>query len=106
VKVPSDAVRAEIMDLLDEECHEVGVARSKVRRSGHDFTPYNNPAEKPYEPGKHLTNDAAWRTEVYDALTLIDMMFERGMICPVEYALHQPKKLAKLRRWAPGIFKD
>jgi hypothetical protein len=93
------------MDLLEEEAHEAGVERNKIRRAGEHFIPFNNPDDPPFIPGGQ-TYGELYRSEVYDMLTIIDLMFERNMLSAADYASHKVRKLEKMKRWAAQAFED
>jgi len=79
----------EIMGILQEECAEVVVAVSKVRRFGLD---------KSYKEGgsqrDHLTQ------EVGDVMLMIELLVEQGVLTVDEIDRAKQRKAEKLKIWS------
>jgi NTP pyrophosphatase (non-canonical NTP hydrolase) len=90
----------ETLDLIVEECGEVVVARSKLRRFGPDS---RDPA-KPDSPD----NMSAMITELLDVHTLIGKLIKRCIhpdLTPGAAERHAGKKIAKIKAHHPSLEK-
>jgi|ERR1041384_451035 NTP pyrophosphatase (non-canonical NTP hydrolase) len=90
----------EALDLLQEECCEVGQAISKIRRFGLDFRAKGGSA--PY------TNKEELQREVWDILIYFDVLQTMGLIDLDPKGLEHylaTEKLEKLQKWT-NLFKD
>lgn len=88
----------ELFDLMAEECCEVGVKRSKVRRFGpHEGADYEKEGR---------TNIEAFKAEVMDVMVLAGLMCDLRIITQDEYDAHTAVKLARLHQYAPSIFEE
>ncbi len=79
----------ETFDILQEECGELVVAISKVKRFGLDNRYKNGGSQR-----EHLTQEAG------DVMLMIDLLVEQGIF--TEQELHQAKdrKAEKLKIWS------
>ena len=80
----------EILNILTEECAEVIQAISKVQRFGIDNT---NPFSKE-------TNREHLEQEIGDLLTMIDLLYVKGMISNENVLEAQKRKIEKLKIWS------
>lgn len=85
----------EALDLLQEECAEVIVEVSKIRRFGLDTKHYK----------KDLTHLQMLETEVGDVLALIDILVEQGVLDIDRLAVAKTSKRTKLHHWS-NLFKN
>jgi NTP pyrophosphatase (non-canonical NTP hydrolase) len=79
----------EILDILQEECGELIVSASKVRRFGIDNSYKDGGTQR-----EHLTQEAG------DVLCMIDLLVSHGVF--TEQELHEAKcaKAEKLTKWS------
>lgn len=78
----------ELLDVLDEECKEVGMERSKGARFGMDSR----------KPKKYATTVRhALAAEIGDLLGVVDMLIVEGVIDPAIIAKYRAAKPAKVR---------
>lgn len=88
----------ETLDLIVEECGEVVVARSKLKR----FGPDSRDPSKPDSPD----NMSALITELLDVHTLIGRMIRRCIhpdMTPGAAETHADKKIAKVKAHHPSL---
>lgn len=87
------------LNLLQEECNEVGAMASKILRFG--LMSYN-----PYDPERAF-NYQLLQQELGDVLALIDILVENDIGITYE-GLQEAKlrKLAKLQRFYSGMFAE
>ncbi len=79
----------EIMDILQEECGELVVAISKVRRFGL-FNSYKDGGTQK----EHLTQEAG------DVMLMIDLLKEHGVFTNEELNKAKERKASKLKQWS------
>ena len=79
----------EIMDILQEECGELVVAVSKVRRFGLDNSYKDGGTQR-----EHLTQEAG------DVMLMIDLLIEHGIFTKSELLMAQYRKAEKLKEWS------
>jgi NTP pyrophosphatase (non-canonical NTP hydrolase) len=80
----------EILNILTEECAEVIQAISKVQRFGMDNT----------NPFSTETNREHLEQEIGDVLTMIDLLFVKGIINEENVLKAQQRKIEKLKIWS------
>ena len=80
----------EILNILTEECAEVIQAISKVQRFGIDNT----------NPFSTETNREHLEQEIGDLLTMIDLLYVKGMISNENVLEAQKRKIEKLKIWS------
>jgi hypothetical protein len=85
----------EALDLLQEECAEVIVEVSKIRRFGLETKHYK----------KDLTHSEMLEIEVGDVLALIDILVEQGVLDTDRLAVAKANKRIKLHQWS-NLFKN
>lgn len=79
----------EILDILQEECGELVVAASKVRRFGLDNSYKDGGTQR-----QHLTQEAG------DVMLLIDLLIEKGVFTSQELEQAKYNKQEKLKVWS------
>lgn len=79
----------EALGILQEECGEVIVEASKVKRFG---------LEGQYNDGP--TNQERLEKEVGDVLALVDILVEQGVISKLGLAISIEEKKKKLKQWS------
>ncbi len=79
----------EILDILQEECGELIVSASKVRRFGLDNSYKDGGTQR-----EHLTQEAG------DVMLMIDLLIERGVFTVEELNLAKQRKADKLKVWS------
>jgi NTP pyrophosphatase (non-canonical NTP hydrolase) len=80
----------EILNILTEECAEVIQAISKTQRFGMDNT----------NPFSTETNREHLEQEIGDLLTMIDLLFVKGIINEENVLKAQQRKIEKLKLWS------
>jgi NTP pyrophosphatase (non-canonical NTP hydrolase) len=80
----------EILNILTEECAEVIQAISKTQRFGMDNT----------NPFSAETNRDRLEQEIGDLLTMIDLLFVKGIINEENILKAQQRKIDKLKIWS------
>jgi NTP pyrophosphatase (non-canonical NTP hydrolase) len=80
----------EILNILTEECAEVIQAISKTQRFGMDNT----------NPFSTETNREHLEQEIGDLLTMIDLLFVKGIINEENILKAQQRKIEKLKIWS------
>lgn len=80
----------EALDILQEECGEVIVEVSKIRRFGLNSTHYKT----------GITHGAMLETEIGDVLAMIDILVEQSIIDPVAIDFAKEAKKEKLKQWS------
>ena len=80
----------EILNILTEECAEVIQAISKVQRFGIDNT----------NPFSTETNREHLEQEIGDVLTMIDLLYVKGIISNENVLEAQKRKISKLKLWS------
>jgi NTP pyrophosphatase (non-canonical NTP hydrolase) len=80
----------EILNILTEECAEVIQAVSKVQRFGIDNT----------NPFSTETNRDRLEQEIGDVLTMIDLLYVKGIISNENVLEAQKRKIEKLKLWS------
>lgn len=80
----------EALGILQEECAEVIVEVSKIRRFGIDSVHYKT----------GQTHSAMLEAEVGDVLALVDILIEQGILNSEELALANERKKEKLKQWS------
>lgn len=86
----SESQIQEALDILQEECAEVIVEVSKVRRFGLDSMHYK----------VNATHNEMLETEVGDVLALIDILIDQGILNKVALELAIGAKKEKLKQWS------
>lgn len=87
--------KQEALDLLQEECAEVTIEVSKIRRFGIDT--------KHYKTGiPHLE---MLETEVGDVLALVDILIDQGVLSRERLDIAIEKKKLKLAQWS-NLYKN
>jgi len=84
----------EILDILQEECGELIVSVSKVRRFGLDNSYKDGGTQR-----AHLTQEAG------DVALMIDLLIKRGVFTQEQLNLAKQQKADKLKVWST-IYKD
>jgi NTP pyrophosphatase (non-canonical NTP hydrolase) len=79
----------EILDILQEECGELVVSASKVRRFGIDNSYKDGGTQR-----EHLTQEAG------DVMLMIQLLVEHGVFTEQELEEAMGKKREKLRIWS------
>ncbi len=79
----------EILDILQEECGELIVSASKVRRFGLDNSYKDGGTQR-----EHLLQEAG------DVMLLIDLLIDNGVFTREELAQASQKKKDKLKVWS------
>jgi NTP pyrophosphatase (non-canonical NTP hydrolase) len=79
----------EILDILQEECGELVVAASKVRRFGLDNSYKNGGTQR-----EHLTQEAG------DVILMIHLLVEQGVFTMDELQQASQRKAEKLKVWS------
>jgi NTP pyrophosphatase (non-canonical NTP hydrolase) len=79
----------EILDILQEECGELVVAASKVRRFGLDNSYKDGGTQR-----EHLTQEAG------DVMLMINLLVEQGVFSKDELSAAQHRKQEKLKVWS------
>lgn len=79
----------EIMDILQEECGELIVALSKVRRFGLDNTYKDGGTQR-----EHLTQEAG------DVMLMLYLLAEQGVFTIDELQKASERKEEKLKKWS------
>lgn len=87
---PNPANYKEALDLLQEECGEVIVEVSKIRRFGLNSTHYKT----------GIRHGAMLETEIGDVLALIDILVEQGIIDTTAIDFAKEAKKEKLKQWS------
>ena len=85
----------EILDILQEECGELVVAASKVRRFGID----NAKPNTDYNNREHLEE------ELGDLLAMVDIMLDQKVIDLNKLETAKVNKIEKLKKWS-NIFTE
>ncbi len=79
----------EILDILQEECGELIVSASKVRRFGLDNSYKNGGTQR-----EHLVQEAG------DVMLMIDLLIDRGVFTVEELNSAKQRKADKLKVWS------
>ena len=80
----------EALGILQEECAEVIVEVSKIRRFGLD--------EISYHTGS--THRKTLELEVGDMLALVDILIDQGVLDTVQLEIAKQHKIEKLKKWS------
>jgi NTP pyrophosphatase (non-canonical NTP hydrolase) len=80
----------EALGILQEECAEVIVEVSKIRRFGLDEISHHT----------NLSHRKTLEMEVGDMLALVDFLVENGVLNNTSLALAKQNKVTKLRKWS------
>jgi NTP pyrophosphatase (non-canonical NTP hydrolase) len=86
----------EALDILQEECAEVIVEVSKIRRFGLDSVHYKSEM-------KH-THRTMLEMEIGDVLALVDILMDQGLVDQSRLDQYKQNKKEKLKQWS-NIFK-
>lgn len=81
----------EALDLLREECNELGQSASKILRCGADF--------KPSDDRSQFTAKQDLTREVVDVLILLTELKQQGLLDEETLRTYPHQKTAKLRDW-------
>jgi len=79
----------EILDILQEECGELIVSASKVRRFGLDNSYKDGGTQR-----QHLTQEAG------DVMLMINLLVDNGIFSKEELEIAQQHKADKLKIWS------
>lgn len=79
----------EILDILQEECGELIVSASKVRRFGLDNGYKDGGTQR-----QHLTQEAG------DVMLMINLLVDNGVFSKEELEIAQQRKADKLKIWS------
>lgn len=85
----------EALDLIQEECAEVIVEASKIRRFGLNTKHYK----------KDLTHLEMLETEIGDVLALVDILVDQGVLDRSRLDIAIEKKKIKLQQWS-NLYKN
>ena len=85
----------EALGILQEECAEVIVEVSKIRRFGLDSVHYKT----------NLKHSTMLEIEVGDVLALVDILIDQGILNLNNLELYKTNKKEKLKQWST-IFED
>jgi len=80
----------EAVGILQEECAEVIVEASKIRRFGLD--------EISHHTG--VTHRETLAMEVGDMLALVDILLDQGVLDSVQLDVAKQRKIEKLKKWS------
>jgi NTP pyrophosphatase (non-canonical NTP hydrolase) len=81
---------AEALGILQEECAEVIVEVSKIRRFGLDEISYHT----------DLSHRETLAMEVGDMLALVDILIDQGVLDTVQLDVAKQNKVNKLKKWS------
>jgi len=81
---------SEALGILQEECAEVIVEVSKIRRFGLD--------ELSHHTG--VTHRETLAMEVGDMLALVDILLDQGVLDTVQLDIAKQRKIEKLKKWS------
>lgn len=84
-----DAYERELLDLLGEECNEIGQRCSKATRLGATEVQLSQPHDNAYRLG----------LEVGDLLHVLDLLVKRGQVDPAAFAVGRRNKARQLARF-------
>lgn len=82
----------EALVILQEECAEVIVEASKIRRFGMDNTNINDV--------DGLTNRDKLEKEIGDVMAMVDILLDQGVISKMGLAISIEEKKNKLKQWS------
>jgi NTP pyrophosphatase (non-canonical NTP hydrolase) len=85
----------EALGILQEECAEVIVEVSKIRRFGLDELSWHT----------NLSHRSTLEMEVGDMLAMVDILIEQGIIDQDKLNLAKSNKIEKLKKWT-SIYED
>ena len=80
---------SEILEIMAEECNEVGQRKSKVLRFGFEEV----------QPNQPLTNKERLSREVGDLLFMIHLMLKLGLLDPLQIRIGETSKPDQLRKY-------
>jgi NTP pyrophosphatase (non-canonical NTP hydrolase) len=83
---------AETLGILQEECAEVIVEVSKIRRFGLDTANYNS--------GMTNTHRDQLAHELGDVLAMIDILLDQDIVSQTTLDLYKQQKKDKLKQWS------
>ena len=86
----------EALDILQEECAEVIVEVSKIRRFGLDSVHYKSEMQR--------THRTMLEMEIGDVLALVDILMDQGLVDQTRLDQYKQNKKEKLKQWS-NIFK-
>jgi NTP pyrophosphatase (non-canonical NTP hydrolase) len=87
----------EALGILQEECAEVIVEVSKIRRFGMDTAHFKSDMQH--------THRTMLEMEIGDVLALVDILLDQGILVQEHLDQYKQNKKDKLRKWS-NIFKD
>ena len=87
----------EALGILQEECAEVIVEVSKIRRFGMDTAHFKSDMQH--------THRTMLEMEIGDVLALVDILLDQGILVQEHLDQYKQNKKDKLRKWS-DIFKD
>jgi NTP pyrophosphatase (non-canonical NTP hydrolase) len=82
----------ETLGILQEECAEVIVEVSKIRRFGLDTVHYKSDLQH--------THRTMLEIEIGDVLALVDILLEQGILTHSNLEIHKQNKKEKLKLWS------
>jgi NTP pyrophosphatase (non-canonical NTP hydrolase) len=80
----------ETMDILQEECAEVIVEVSKIRRFGLDEVSWHT----------NVSHRSTLEMEIGDMLALVDILLEKDVIKQENLDIAKQNKIEKLKKWS------
>ena len=86
----------EALDILQEECAEVIVEVSKIRRFGLDSVHYKSEMQR--------THRTMLEMEIGDVLAMVDILMDQGLVDQTRLDQYKQNKKEKLKQWS-NIFK-
>lgn len=86
----------EALGILQEECAEVIVEVSKIRRFGLDSVHYKSEMQH--------THRTMLEIEIGDVLALVDILMDRGLVDQTRLDQYKQNKKEKLKQWS-NIYK-
>lgn len=82
----------EALDILQEECAEVIVEVSKIRRFGLDSVHYKSEMQR--------THRTMLEMEIGDVLALVDILMDQGLVDQTRLDQYKQNKKEKLKQWS------
>jgi hypothetical protein len=87
-----DTKTEEALGILQEECAEVIVEVSKIRRFGLDTAHFKSDLQH--------THRTMLEMEIGDVLALVDILLEQGLVDQTRLDQYKQNKKDKLRKWS------
>ena len=82
----------EALDILQEECAEVIVEVSKIRRFGLDSVHYKSEMQR--------THRTMLEMEIGDVLAMVDILMDQGLVDQTRLDQYKQNKKEKLKQWS------